>query len=111
MSLDVAMQEALLAALNSPEGQRALRRAIGQAEAHAGADDQAYTVSEVAKLSGFTKDTIAGHIAGGNLRAYKPRGAREWRIRRADFHAWLTDAGERSDSLDPDQVAEEMLRR
>jgi excisionase family DNA binding protein len=112
MNLDVALQEALLAALNSPEGQRALRRAIGQSQAPTTADDQAYTVAQVAQLSGFTHDTVVGHITSGNLRAYKPTGCREWRIRRADFRAWLTGAGENPvEQLDPDQVAQKMLAR
>jgi hypothetical protein len=119
MTLEAAIQAAVVEALQSPEALEALRRALelarpAAAEPVTGDDvDRAYTVAHVAELSGYAADTIVGHITGGNLRAYKPRGCREWRVRRVDYLAWLAggsdeDAGE---DKDPETVARMMLRR
>ena len=113
MSLDTAIHQALLAALNSPEGQKALRRALEQDGGTHGGDDQTYTVAQVAELGGYSPETIVGHIISRNLLAYKPRGCREWRIRREDFRAWLCGGDEQveQEEHDPEVVAKAMLAR
>jgi len=114
MSLDAAIQTALVRALASPETRDALRRALEPLRtAHSEPDDQAYTVADAARLSGYATDTILERISSRDLAAYKPKGCREWRIRRQDFRAWLVGGGvgAEADHLDPDEVAREMLAR
>jgi hypothetical protein len=109
MSMETAVREALVAALNSPEGQGALRRALGEARSTAG-EDQTYAVAKVAELSGYTPETILQRIIDGDLAAHKPKGCREWRIRRVDYLSWLTNGnGKQENDLDPDEVAKKML--
>ena len=40
------------------------------------------------------------------LRAFKPRGCRDWRVLREDFRAWITASATERDAaeLDPDEV-------
>jgi len=113
MSLDVAIQAALVRALESAETRDALRRALEPLRSvSTEPDDQAYTVAEVARLSGYTTDTILERISTRDLPAYKPKGCREWRIRREDYRAWLAGgdvAGQEQN--DPDEVARQMLAR
>lgn len=111
MSVDEAIRAAVVDALNSPEGRAALRRALDETRPAAEPDaDRAYSVAEVAELSGYAVETILGHIASGALQATKPKGCREWRVRRADYRAWLEGGEpEEADSLDPDEVARKML--
>jgi excisionase family DNA binding protein len=116
MNLEVAIRAAVVEALQSPEALEALRQGLALARPAAepaieGDADRAYTVGRVAELSGYTPETIVGHITGGNLRAYKPKGCREWRVRREDYRAWLTDSkdGEDPEARDPNEVARRML--
>jgi len=118
MSVEEAIREAVVEALRSHAGQEALRRALEQVHVHGEVihhdDDQAYTVAQVAALSGYAADTILERISDRDLTAYKPTGCREWRIRRQDYRAWLTgrDQGDDVDlDLDPEAVARKMLSK
>jgi excisionase family DNA binding protein len=110
VSVDAAIREALVAALGSPEGQAAIRRAVVGERPSTSGDDRAYSVAQVAERSGFSTETILQHIADGNLRGTKPRGCREWRVRAEDFRAWLDGGDEHVDEQkDPEAVALAML--
>jgi len=113
MSLDAAIQTALVRALESPETREALRRALEPLRTVQGEpDDQSYTVGEAARLSGYTTDTILERISSHDLAAYKPKGCREWRIRRQDFRAWLAGGDVTGrEQIDPGEVARQMLAR
>jgi excisionase family DNA binding protein len=118
MNFEAAIRAVVVEALQSPEALEALRRGLALARpaaepATGGEVDRAYTVAQVAELSGYAPDTIVGHITGGNLRAYKPKGCREWRVRGEDYRAWLTDSkdGEDPEVRDPNEVARRMLGR
>lgn len=53
--------------------------------------DRLMSVADVARESGFHPETIYKALQAGDLRGTKPgRSPRaRWRIRRADFQAWL----------------------
>lgn len=53
--------------------------------------DQVMSVADVARESGFHPETIYKALHSGALRGHKPgRSPRaRWKIRRADFEAWL----------------------
>jgi excisionase family DNA binding protein len=110
MSLEEAIKAAVVEALKSVEAREALRQtAAVQTSVRAGpeVDDKAYTVAEVAELSGYKPKAILERIDAGDLVATKPIGCREWRIRRADYRTWL--AGGEHESRDPDDVVRSML--
>jgi hypothetical protein len=114
MSLDAAIVAAVVEALQTPEARDALRRAVERPAAKEPEDDdRAYTVAQVAELSGYTPATILERISARDLLAYKAKGCREWRIRRPDYRAWLinrTDGDEKpGGEMDPDEVAMKML--
>jgi len=115
MSLDAAILTAVVEALHSPEAREALRHALEGLGGEPQDDDRAYTVAEVAELSGYGTAAILERISSCDLPAHKPKGCREWRIRRQDYRAWLTNCGDDVDEepgeLDPDEVARKMLKR
>jgi hypothetical protein len=92
MSLDAALQAALVAALRSPEGQAALRQAIALpvVPALAGARVK---VRRAAELADCCPDTVRKAIKEKQLKATKPQGSREWLVDVLELQRWM---GERS---------------
>lgn len=91
MSVDQAIRAALLEVLRSPEGQAAIRNAVGRPEAApapAPADD-CYTVEQAAHLAQLNQQTVRKKCRDGEFDAYHPGGGRGWRIVKTSFHAWL----------------------
>jgi excisionase family DNA binding protein len=48
------------------------------------------TIQQAADESGFAVTTLRERIKGGDLVASRPKGTREYRIRRADLELWLS---------------------
>lgn len=91
--IDQAIQHALLEVLRSPEGQAALRRALASDRRDVATivpiSSDYLSVSECAKISGKTPDTVRRHIDAGDLPASKPSGSREWAVKKSDLDRWL----------------------
>lgn len=85
MSLEEAI-EAIVEAKTKP-----LLERIEQLEAacRAPSDDDLLTMAEACELASMSEKTITARIQSGDLVAFKPKGSREYRIRRADLRAWL----------------------
>ncbi len=52
------------------------------------------TLQQAADESGFAVTTLRERIKSGNLIAVRPKGTREYRIRRSDLVSWLTGSAE-----------------
>jgi excisionase family DNA binding protein len=72
--------------------------------------DSWLSVAQAAKLGAFEPGTIADHIERGNLPAAKPKGSREWRIRLADFRAFM-GWQKQPDAVDIDRSVRHILGR
>ena len=51
--------------------------------------DSFLTVNEISKLLKVERDSVVRWIRTGRLRAFKPGNGRFWRVKRADFQAFV----------------------
>lgn len=52
--------------------------------------DRYYSIVQMAKLTGFSRQTIYKAIEDGELPYFKPRGCkRTWRIAESDMERWI----------------------
>ncbi|HEY2027856.1 MAG TPA: hypothetical protein VGH20_01495 [Myxococcales bacterium] len=68
------------------------------------------SVASAAGLAECDPKTILARIKSGELRGFRPPGARAYRIRKDDFNVWLSGSRP-SAAPDPDTFAEQVLRR
>ncbi len=91
-TLDAALRAAIVAALQSPEGQAAIRAAVAEAVPAPAPPielpldpNEEISLSEASRLSGYSVETLRRWIKENTLPARK--GAKEWRVRRGDLNA------------------------
>jgi hypothetical protein len=51
--------------------------------------NQLYTPVEVAYITGYSYQAITQHLRNKNLKGYKPRGSRVWKILGSNIREWL----------------------
>lgn len=56
--------------------------------------DEVLTIQEIASLLKLADKTVYSMAQGGELPAFKVRG--QWRVRRADFEAWMERQAQRT---------------
>jgi excisionase family DNA binding protein len=110
MNLDAAMREALIAALQSPEGRAAIRAAVVDAIPEPApapiplhSPEEEISLKEASRLSGYSVDTLRRWIENGKLAAHK--GAKEWRVKRGDLTAACGKPGTALSALDIQEEA------
>lgn len=93
-SLDLALRAAIVAALESPEGQAAIRAAVAEAVPAPALpielprdENEEIPLSAACREKGYSVETLRRWIREGKLHARK--GAKEWRVRRGDLNAAL----------------------
>jgi len=103
-----ALQEEIRSVV-AAELERALRPLRELLERGGGSanDDEALDLREAARISGYQPDTLRRAIRRGTLPAI--RGAKEWRVRRADLLAWQGRPGSAPSVLDERAEARKML--
>ncbi len=74
------------------------------------------TTEDVAKITTKTEHTVRGWIRAGRLRASRPKGTRDYQIKRSDLESFLAyggslDTHEEDDEVDLDSSARKILER
>jgi len=99
MSFEETLREQMIAALQSPEGQAAIRSACSASTPVPAPVPRLpagrLKIRHAAQLAGnMHPDTLRRAIKAKKLRAQKPAGSREWLIDARDLQCWLS--GEKS---------------
>lgn len=112
MSIDQLIREQLVAALQSPEGKAAIRAALVEALPAVplapvlpmAPPDQRLKTRHAAQLADCHPDTIRRAIAGGDLKASRPKSSREYLITVGDLRRWMEERGNPRGSEGPVDV-------
>lgn len=85
---------------------------VAHPEAAAGAPPpRPMSLKDVCQETGFSENTVTKWLRAGTLTADKWPGSREWRIRRADFDAFMRSRSEPGAALAAEPAQPEQLRR